>query len=136
MEKYSFLNESTLLESGIFLSKGCNIEVPPADDGDCPHIHITNYNWGGFICVRLDTNRYFSHGKWKDKFKDRKAKNAFDSFLRQLYKKNINNEITNYMYLVNEWNRNHIRLFQSRPNLRITDFTQPNYMLLDDRFDR
>ena len=145
MSEYSGLNENViLLESSIEISKGSYIIAPSEDDGDCPHMHINCRNWGGKICVQLGNSRYFSHGEWKDKFLNRTMKKKFDLFLRMKCTKDVrlfgnlfkDVLVTNYMYIVASWNRNHSRLFQSRPNLRITDFAQPNYVALDDRFDR
>lgn len=76
------------------------------DMGNIPHIHILDTNTRGEdfdCCVRLETNRYFKHGRHQDELNTKQCK-LFNEFMNQPCRSPKYRN--NYEFAVEMWNTN------------------------------
>lgn len=91
-----------------FMNCGGSFEVyvRTDDSGFIPHVHVWSKDSRGKrfeTCVQLQTNDYFLHGTYCDKF-NQKQKDAFDVLMRS--KPNNRRYDTYYEYACDMWNDN------------------------------
>ena len=127
---YKIVDESVSLQSNIIIGQNSknHIEIPPAEDGNEPHIHIKCNNWGGRIAVKLKSPEYSIHKEWPDKFKNKKSKKEFCDFLDSI----LPNGHTRWYEVVSKWNSNHEkRISDKRKYVFIPkNFPRPDYIKL------
>lgn len=99
-----------LLQEASFSSTRCKLyyKVNSKDDGEYPHFHVYNNENGKKkidCCIRLDTNKYFLHGKHRFPICNR---NILNIMVHDLMSQRQYNRTGQYLLLhtilVNEWN--------------------------------
>ena len=100
-------------------AKTVTVELYTKEGWEKPHLHVYNDHFS--TAIRLDTNEYFIHGKYKDKFNDKQAK-LFDTFMREIMKGPV--EVSRWAYCVLTFNAQY-------PNKLITVKEQPNYTMIN-----
>lgn len=98
--------------------KSVTVELFLREGWTKPHFHVYNDHFS--TAIRLDTNEYFIHGKYKDKLNDRQAK-ILDEFLRG-FDKGI--DISRWTLAKYDFNREF-------PGHIITTKHQPDYTMLN-----
>lgn len=99
------------------------IYIRTDDPGHIPHFHIWDKETKGdkfHSCVRIDKAAYFFHEGKRDILNSRQRKELV-RFLESPYKRY---NITNWQYLVGEWNNNNSTI--EIPD----DYPMPNYLML------
>lgn len=106
------------------LTKKCyDIIVWTNDSGNIPHFHIIDSNTRGNIfnsCIRIDKAEYFNHEGKTDKLNSQLRKDLVNFLLST----DEDLEISNWILLISEWNRNN-------SNIKISINSQmPDYINL------
>lgn len=102
-----------------------DVFVRTDDPGNVPHVHIQSKNKKFKTCIRLDTNKYFLHGEWRDIFNTKQCK-LFNNFMRSYKDTSLGFNITIYEYAVAMWNDNN-----SKRKLSITKDKENNIIIPD-----
>lgn len=102
-----------------------DVFVRTDDPGNVPHVHIQSKNKKFKTCIRLDINKYFLHGEWRDVFNTKQCK-LFNNFMRSYKDTSLGNNITIYEYAVAMWNDNN-----SKRKLLITKDKDNNIIIPD-----
>lgn len=83
-----------------------DVFVRTDDPGNVPHVHIQSKNKKFKTCIRLDTNKYFLHGEWRDMFNTKQCK-LFNNFMRSTCNDISRYEnATMYEFAIDMWNKN------------------------------
>ena len=114
---------------GIMLNN-LDVVVYTDDKGYIPHVHILDRDTNGRdfdCCVRLETNRYFSHGKHLDTFNAKQC-TEFNDFMKQpcrsLKYRN------NYEFAVEMWNANNSDSYVQIRENELGEIIMPDYSII------
>ena len=101
-------------------AKSVTIELFLREGWEKPHLHLYNDHFN--CAIRLDTNEYFIHNKYKDKLNDKQAK-LFDNFMNSCDKGVKINRWTMVKYEFNREFPRHIIDIEDKPDYSMLNYT-------------
>lgn len=106
------------------------IYIHTDDQGIIPHFHVRDASTMGSqfeTCVKLDTNEYFLHGKYKNKLNHKDEKMLYDFMKQPCRSPKYKN---NYEFAVEMWNLNNASSYVQVKEDENGNVIIPNYAMM------